>query len=92
MNIKIVKIITSEELIGDWNEATKIITNPVVMVPVSKEQIGFTPWVPLTEDEEIQLKESHILTVATPDKKLQNEYNRLYGSGLIMPEKSEIIH
>ena len=57
MNIKILRLITSEELIGDWNRETNTINNPVVMVPVSKEQIGFTPWVPLTEDEEIQLKE-----------------------------------
>ena len=92
MNIKILRLITSEELIGDWNRETNTISNPVVMVPVSKEQIGFTPWIPLAEEEEIQLKESHILTVATPDTKLQNEYNRLFGSGLIMPEKETIIH
>ena len=92
MNIKIVKMITSEELIGDWNGTTKIITNPVVMVPVSKEQIGFTPWIPLAEEEEIQLKESHILTVVTPDTKLQNEYNRVFGSGLIVPETENIVN
>jgi hypothetical protein len=92
MNIKIVKIISSEELIGDWDEKRLIITNPVIMVPVSKDQIGFTPWVALSDDEEIQLKSQHILTVVTPDTKLQNEYSRVYGCGLIMPEEGEIIH
>ena len=91
MNIKIVKMITSEELIGDWNEATKIITNPVVMVPVSKDQIGFTPWIPYAKEEDIRLKEEHILSVLTPDAKLANEWNRVYGSGLVLPNE-DLVH
>tara|TARA_B110000285_G_C14935481_1_gene519358 strand:- start:548 stop:826 length:279 start_codon:yes stop_codon:yes gene_type:complete len=92
MNIKIVRIISGEELVGEWNETTLVITNPVIMVPVSKDQIGFAPWLPLSDDEDIQLKEQHILTVVTPEDKLQNEYNRVYGSGLIMPGDGSILH
>ena len=91
MNVKIIRLISSEELIGDWNEETKTITNPVVMIPVGKDQLGFQPWVPYAEDEEIILKEQHIVVVLTPDNKLQNEYNRVYGSGLVVPEEN-IIH
>ena len=91
MNIKVVRLISSEELIGDWNEETNIITNPVIMVPVSKAQLGFSPWIPYVEEEEVPLKEQHIVTILTPDKKLQNEYNRVYGSGLLVPEE-KIIH
>ena len=75
MNVRIVRLITSEELIGDWNRETNTISNPVVMVPVSKEQIGFTPWIPYAKEEDIVLKEEHILSVLTPDTKLANEYN-----------------
>ena len=91
MNVKIIRLNSSEELIGDWNEETKTITNPVVMIPVGKDQLGFQPWVPYAEDEEIILKEQHIVVVLTPDNKLQNEYNRVYGSGLVVPEEN-IIH
>jgi hypothetical protein len=91
MNVKIIRLISSEELIGDWNEETKTIANPVVMIPVGKDQLGFQPWVPYAEDEEIILKEQHIVVVLTPDNKLQNEYNRVYGSGLVVPEEN-IIH
>ena len=91
MNIKIVRIISGEELIGDWNEETKTITSPVVMVPLGKDQLGFQPWIPYSEDEEITFKEQHIVVVLTPDTKLQNEYNRVYGSGLLVPEEN-IIH
>tara|TARA_B100000809_G_scaffold203267_1_gene204256 strand:+ start:290 stop:565 length:276 start_codon:yes stop_codon:yes gene_type:complete len=91
MSIKIVKIISGEDLVGDWSEKESIISNPVVMVPVSKDQLGFTPWIPLAEEKEIKLKEQHILTIATPDDKLQNEYNRMFGSGIIVPDDN-IIH
>ena len=92
MNIKVVRLISSEELIGDWNEETNTITNPVVMVPVAKDQLGFSPWIPYVDEEDVQLKEQHIMTVLTPDNKLQNEYNRVYGSGLIVPPTDKIIN
>ena len=92
MNIKIVKIISSEELIGDWDEKRLIITNPVIMVPVAKDKIGFQPWITLSDDDEIFIKDQHIMAIVTPDIKLQNEYNRVFGSGLIMPENDNIVN
>jgi len=91
MNVKIIRLISGEELIGDWNKETSTIISPVVMIPVAKDQLGFQPWVPYSEEEEMVLKEQHIVVVLTPDKKLQNEYNRVYGSGLLVPEE-KIIH
>ena len=91
MNIKIVRIVSGEELIGDWNDETKTITQPVVMVPLGKDQLGFQPWIPYSEEEEMTFKEQHIIVVLTPDTKLQNEYNRVFGSGLLVPEE-KIIH
>ena len=91
MNVKIIRLVSNEELIGDWNEKTKTVTNPVVMIPVAKDQLGFQPWIPYAEDEQVPLKEEHIVVVLTPDKKLENEYNRVYGSGLIVPDE-KIIH
>ena len=92
MNIKVVRLVSGEELIGDWNEEKNIINNPVIMVPVSKAQLGFSPWIPYVEEEEVPLKEQHIVTILTPDNKLQNEYNRVYGSGLIIPDADKIIN
>jgi len=91
MNIKVVRLVSGEELIGEWNDEKTIINNPVVMVPVAKDQLGFQPWIPYSDDEDVQLKDQHIMTVLTPDKKLQDEYNKVYGSGLILPTE-KIIH
>ena len=92
MNIKVIRLVTTEELIGDLDQEKNSIINPVVMVPVSKDKIGFQPWITLSDDDEIVLKDQHIMAIVTPDIKLQNEYNRVFGSGLIMPEDSEIVH
>jgi hypothetical protein len=92
MNIKVIRLVTTEELIGEWNQENSSILNPVVMIPVSKDKIGFQPWITLSEDEEIFLKDQHIMTIVTPDIKLQNEYNRVFGSGLIMPGEREILN
>ena len=37
MNIKVVRLVSGEELIGGWNEEKNIITNPVIMVPIAKD-------------------------------------------------------
>ena len=85
MNVKIVKMTSGEELIGEFDEETVIIKNPVVMIPVNQEKIAFQPWVPYSEDKEFKLKESMILVVANPSKLITNEFNRVYGSGIVVP-------
>jgi hypothetical protein len=85
MDVKIVKLTSGEELIGEFDAETGVIKNPVVMIPVSKEQIAFQPWLPYSEDKEFTLKESVINIVANPSTTIVNEYNRIYGSGLVMP-------
>ena len=92
MNIKVLRLVTAEELIGEWDQEKSSIINPVVMVPVSKDKIGFQPWITLSDDDEIFLKDQHIMAIVTADIKLQNEYNRVFGSGLIVPEDDNIIH
>ena len=85
MNVKIVKLISGEELIGEFDEKTNTITNPVVMVPVSDKSIGFGPWMPYSEDKSFTLKEEHIQIIASPSKTISNEYNKAFGSGIVIP-------
>ena len=88
MNVKIVKMISGEELIGEYNETTNVINNPVVMIPVSKEKIAFQPWLPYAEDKEFRLKEVQITIVANQSPTIMNEYNRIFGSGIVVPDES----
>ena len=84
MNVKIVKLISGEELIGEFDEKSNIITNPV-MIPVSDKSIGFGPWMPYSEDKSFTLKEEHIQIIASPSKTISNEYNKAFGSGIVIP-------
>tara|TARA_B100000029_G_scaffold142261_1_gene137421 strand:+ start:536 stop:796 length:261 start_codon:yes stop_codon:yes gene_type:complete len=81
-------MISGEELIGEYNETTNVINNPVVMIPVSKEKIAFQPWLPYAEDKEFRLKEVQITIVANPSPTIMNEYNRIFGSGIVVPDES----
>ena len=83
MNVQIVKLISGEELIGEFDEVKYTIDNPVVMIPVNNEKIAFSPWMPYAENKEFILKENIIMTIAQPSKLIANEWNKAFGSGLI---------
>ncbi len=85
VNVKIVKLSNGEELIGEFDDSKHIIKNPVVMIPLDEKRIGFNPWMPYAEDKEYQLKEDKILVVAEPSKHIGNEYNKAFGSGIVVP-------
>ena len=85
MNVKIVRLSNGEELIGEFDEITHIISSPVVMIPVNKEKIAFQPWLPYSEDKEYKIKEEQIQVIATPSKTIANEYSRAFGSGIVVP-------
>jgi len=85
MNVKIVKMVSGEEIIGEWDEEKSLIKNPVVMIPVDKNKIAFQPWLPYSEDKEYKLKEAQIHVVANPSTTIVNEYNRMFGSGIVVP-------
>ena len=85
MNVQIIKLISGEELIGEFNEKTNVITNPVVMIPVNDKSIGFGPWMPYSEDKSFILKEEQIQVIASPSKVISNEYSKAFGSGIVIP-------
>ena len=83
--VKIVKLLSGDELIGEWDQENSLILNPVVMIPVNSEKIAFQAWMPYVEDTKFQLKEEQIVIVATPSKTIGNEYSRAFGSGILVP-------
>ena len=91
MNVKIVKLISGEDLIAELADSDDIIVkNPVVMIPVNKDQIAFQPWIPYAEDKEYLLKEPQVVIIATPSETIVNEYQKIYSS-IVTPKQSSII-
>ena len=87
--IKVVKLITGEELIADVT-GSEILTlsKPCVLQMVPSRQnpdqpmMGMFPYAPYTEDHSIEVCSSRIVWDAKPVKELYNQYNSAFGSGI----------
>jgi len=92
MTVKILKIITGEELIGELelvkksdhhNDYKLKNVGTVQMVP-TQTGVGLSlyPFAPYTEEDTYYFKHDHVITVMTPGTELLNNYNRIFGSGI----------
>jgi len=88
--IKIVKLITGEELIADvtGGDITLTLSKPCVLQMVPSRQnpdqpmMGMFPYAPYTEDHSIDVDVVKIVWDANPVKELYNQYNSAFGSGI----------
>ena len=87
--IKVVKLITGEELIADVTGSEILTLNkPCVLQMVPSRQnpdqpmMGMFPYAPYTEDHSIEVCRSRIVWDAKPVKELYNQYNSAFGSGI----------
>ena len=100
MNVRAVKLTTGEDLITEYsvNDGIAILTNPVqvVMMPVrdkSSQQpnFGFIPFPVTSSDKEIRLPVDRVLFDLTPSEEFYNQYNSVYGSGIITPTQGIVV-
>ena len=95
MNIKILKLITGEEIIGEFSvEGETFITlkNPLaIVIRPSREgfTFGFMPWCNLMEGEK-RLSMSNVVTMGAPTDDVKNTYNSMFG-GIVTPPKQLIV-
>ena len=88
--IKIVKLITGEELIADvtGNGTTMTLSKPCSLQMVPSRQnpdqpiMGMFPYAAYTEDHCIDVDIDKIIWDAKPLKELYNQYNSAFGSGI----------
>ena len=88
--IKIVKLITGEELIANvtGGDITLTLSKPCVLQMVPSRQnpdqpmMGMFPYAPYTEDHSIDVDVDKIVWDAKPVKELYNQYNSAFGSGI----------
>ena len=88
--IKIVKLITGEELIADVvaDGCTMTLHKPCVLQIVPSRQnsdqpmMGMFPYASYTEDHCIDVDIDRIVWDASPVKELYNQYNSAFGTGI----------
>ena len=89
-NIKLIKFTSGEEIIAEIlteTEGVLTIKNGVTLVYHQTEKgtvsVGFSPFMPYSEGH-IALNDISITGQAEVKQELLNEYNRIYGSGIVI--------
>jgi len=85
--IKVFKLINGEELIGEvfniYADHFEMKNPAVIVMQQTKDGLGvaLAPYMPYATGN-TQLMKQAIASHATPDVKMENEYSRLFGSGI----------
>ena len=89
MTVKLITFKTNQTVMADVTEQVDVVvakqTVQVVVQPQNGQpMMGFVPFLEYTEEFKtgIEFNKSDILTINTPVRELENEYNRLFGSGI----------
>jgi hypothetical protein len=85
--IKVYKLINGEELIAEvfahYDKHIELKSPAQIVMQQTKEGVGvaLAPYMPYASGN-IELHRQAIASSATPDVKMENEYSRLFGSGI----------
>lgn len=89
MTIQIAKLITGEEIIGDFDlNGNYLIKKPCALQLVpsrsnpEQPMMALIPYAPYTEDHTISVGKDKIVWIETPVKELYNQYNSVFGTGI----------
>lgn len=95
MNVKLIRINTGEDVIANLieDDVYKVtFKNAIVAFPTDVGKIGFGPWSPLlNEDEQLTISKTHVIYIADPRQDIVDQYEQMYGSKLVTPNKNLII-
>tara|TARA_Y100000768_G_scaffold213602_1_gene160938 strand:+ start:3676 stop:3981 length:306 start_codon:yes stop_codon:yes gene_type:complete len=83
-NIKIVRLTTGEDLIGEVQEGSGVVNikKPYIIYPTSQPKpgeaikFGMFTYIPYAETDDISFDEKHILVVVDPKQDLLASYNQ----------------
>jgi hypothetical protein len=89
-DIKLIKFTSGEEIICELISAgtgAKVIKNGVTLVYHQTEKgtvsVGFSPYMPYS-DGTIAIYDGSVQSITDVKKELLSEYNRIYGSGIVL--------
>mgnify|MGYP003344298021 CR=1 FL=1 len=100
MDIIALKLVTGEELLGELesqSETEYVIVNPVGIAVVrgkdGQPNVGFSPF-PLhseqKKDSTIAISKKHVVYSYVPAQDFIDNYNQIFGSGIVLPNKQII--
>jgi hypothetical protein len=101
MDIKILKLNTGEEVLGEVeieSETEIVLVNPVGVAIVrgkdGQPNVGFAPF-PLHAEQKsgqtIAFSKKNVVYSYVPAEDFVNNYNQIFGSGIVLPKKQLIV-
>ena len=95
IDVKLIRIITGEEIIAEVLEETAAfikVQNGLVVLP-STQSVGFAPWATVIskENPEITVQKTHVVYLAEVQEDVAKKYNEMYGSKLVTPSSKKLI-
>lgn len=93
MTIKLIKLITGEEVIASVNVAGDDLQLDIpVRMAITQQGIAMMPFSPfIKEGEKISINKSNILFTADVDDEVKNAYNSKFGSGIVIANSSLLL-
>lgn len=92
MNIKLVRMVTGEDVLTELKEEENyyVFTNPwmVFMRPseTGVPTVGMHQWIPYSTDKKYEIGRDKVVVVSEPAEDLRRQYDKAFGSGLIIPK------
>ena len=96
MSVKVCKLVTGEDIIADVeiDQHGYMLNNPAQLV-IQQTQDGrvgaaLAPYAPYAKDGKLRIFKEHVIGEMDIDVKLVNEYNRIFGSGIMIAAANDI--
>jgi len=96
MAVKVCKLVSGEDVIADIDndDLGYVLNNPALIV-IQQTQDGrvgaaFAPFAPYAKDGKVRIFKNAVIGEMEIDVKLINEYNRVFGSGILIAAANEI--
>lgn len=94
MAIKLFRLVTGEEIIGQCDDAsdskTFKIENPCILAIAMGQNgqpaLNMQPWTLFSDEKYITIKDDHVIFTTGVDIKIQNKYNEIFGSGIVIAQ------
>ena len=98
-NIRSVRLVTGEDIVCDFtvNGETALLKNPVQLMAIpsrsgGQPSFGFMPFPLMSNDKEVSVKLSHVVFTCDIAEDFLNQYNSVFGSGIVVPPKDIILN
>jgi hypothetical protein len=91
IGVRIVRLQSGEEVLCKLFELNKDVyqlKKCAIIIPTGQPgNLGIAPWIPYSKESKtgIDIAKSQVCFVVTPCEDMLNEYNKIFGSGLITP-------